>query len=54
MALGSEEEGGRESEGKGGSVVIVYVHVHVDHLLSILSSILIRVGLFLCFEIYFF
>ena len=35
-------------------MVIVYVHVHVDHLLSILSSILIHVGLFLCFEIYIF
>ena len=47
----------RREEGKvreeGGSVVIVYVHVHVDHLPSILSSILIHVGLLLCYKIYF-
>ena len=35
-------------------MVIVYVHVHMDDLPSILCSILIRVGLFLCFEIYIF
>ena len=33
--------------------MIVYTHVHVDHLPVILSSILIHVGLLLCFKIYF-